>query len=717
MSLVVLDFETHLGAGRDGDGQPGIFAPPIVCGAFYDGGQPPLLGLREDALHATRLILERRAVLSNAHLAFDMACYLAARPEDTDLVFDKYERGEVYDVLIGQMLDAIARGLLRDEQGNRVILDPRTGAPIKDPKTGKLSKRYSLSIVTDLCLGRVDAKRNDRWRKSYALLENVPLGLWPEDAVQYPKDDAVNAYDVTMWQKANLKNLHNIVEQCRASLVLQLASVWGLRTNGDRVDAVRKRVAHEYEKAIETFRDSGIYKFDEKEGWKEDGRALKRRVIAAYGGGAACAVCGGVARVRSAVSGNEVWCVECDGTGIDAPTAVRNEPSKKFPKGSVKADRDTLAESGDDVLEAYAKYGPNDKLRETYVPFVEQGVKYPINLSPNVLVGTGRASYDGLIQLLPREGGIRECFEARPGYVYCSVDYAAVEISTLAQVCLWTVGRSALAEAVNADKDVHALFGAEGLLNDTTYDEFVATLKDENHPRFKFIKNTRQESKEGNFGFGGMMGPVKFTISARKKGLRFCIKAGLAEKCGVEKIYEWKGRPCPPVCKACVERVAFIREKWLRQWPEMPRYFDWITHQLETNDNTLTQFVSKRIRGGLSGPSGANTLFQGLAADGAKRALWSVAKDCYTNRQSPLYGGRIVVFAHDEIITELPEAQAHEAGYRQAELMVAAMRTCTPDVKVKAEPALMKFWYKGAETVKDANGRLIPWEPKEKKAA
>jgi hypothetical protein len=39
------------------------------------------------------------------------------------------------------------------------------------------------------------------------------------------------------------------------------------------------------------------------------------------------------------------------------------------------------------------------------------------------------------------------------------------------------------------------------------------------------------------------------------------------------------------------------------------------------------------------------------------------------------------------------------------------MREFVPDVHVAAEPALMRRWFKEAETVKDPSGRLVTWEP------
>ena len=114
-------------------------------------------------------------------------------------------------------------------------------------------------------------------------------------------------------------------------------------------------------------------------------------------------------------------------------------------------------------------------------------------------------------------------------------------------------------------------------------------------------------------------------------------------------------------------------------------------------------------------------MFQGRAADGAKRAGWYIAKECYLHDPyrdgsgpTPLFGARPVLFVHDEFILEVPVATAHEATMRLSEIMVAGMREVVPDVKVGTEYAIASRWYKGAEAAYDENKRLIPWEPKKK---
>jgi DNA polymerase I-like protein with 3'-5' exonuclease and polymerase domains len=140
----------------------------------------------------------------------------------------------------------------------------------------------------------------------------------------------------------------------------------------------------------------------------------------------------------------------------------------------------------------------------------------------------------------------------------------------------------------------------------------------------------------------------------------------------------------------------------------------------------VVQPGSGRVRGGCFFTAACNTIFQGRAADGAKRAGWYLAQECYLGygklwpddgrARSPLYGSRPVLFVHDEFILEVPKATAHEATLRQSEVMIAGMKEVVPDVKVGTEYAIARRWYKGAGAAYDENKRLVPWEPKEKKA-
>lgn len=634
---IAIDFETHLI-------QPGLLAPPIVCMSFADPSPGLVKDWRADFERALRFDL-----IVGANVAYDFGCALAAYPELFPKVWGAYERGAVFDIQIAARLTAIHDGRMRDGELYR-------------PDGSKIqSGRYSLHECVREWLHRMDAKQNDAYRKSYALLENVPFEDWPEQAIQYPKDDAVNTLEVFNAQLARGKNLHDMPTQAWSAFCVHLGSIWGLRTDAQRVTTLKTKVAEHLESLRVFAKSKGFM----RSCGTKDKKAIGEAVFKAYDG-----------RPPSTESGN-----------------------------SISTSRETLEDSGDKDLEQLAELGKWEKFG-TYLPALELASTKPLTTSCNILLSTGRASYDGLVQLMPTKGGVRDCFSPRRGNALVSVDYAAIEMSTLAQVCLWTVGYSDLANAINADKDPHCILGAD--LLGVSYDAFFKEYK----AGSKVHKNTRQAAKAGNFGFPGMMGAAKFVVAQKKAGHSVCEWLYADSRCGERKIFEYKDKPLDaPLCARCVEQSEVIRSAYLSRWGEMRAYWRWVSSEVDSR-GAVTQFVSKRVRGKPHAPAAANTLFQGLAADGAKRAVIALTREMYTKPQSPLYGSRLVVFAHDETILETPLEKLHDSAYLQAKIMVDEMRKVVPDVKVKAEPAAALYWYKEMETVHNAEGRLIPWEPK-----
>jgi DNA polymerase-1 len=744
-----LDLETHLM-------EQGILAPKIVCGSgarFDLDGQVVghFVDDWEGALAEARELLEDPdLVLVGANIAYDLGCLVAVDPTLLPVVFRAYGDARVYDALIAQALDAISRGELYVEPGTR------------QPMRG----RYSLDACVRQTLGRDDAKDHDYWRKRYALLDPVPRAEWPEEARLYPVDDAKNTLELAGAQVAGgglggapgpHRNLGDLPAQVETAFDLHLGAIWGFRTDRGRTARLRARSEEAHRKFIEKFHALGLVKPRDKASKKKqkgelaiDRQAVKRAVVRAYATGPTevgpCARCIG-GKLLSPKSGKPVNCDACDGTGLD----IDSSGAPRTDGGGVSADRDALLESGDEDLMAL---GDNEaeKILDTYLPFLESGVDRPISLRPNVLVASGRTSYDGLIQLLPREGGVRECIVARPGYVFCSVDYAALELCTLAQVCLWVLGRSTMADTINATGDpgmLHTALAAQ--LAGCTTEEMVGRLKNSDKAVALMAKRYRHAAKAGNFGFPGGMGAYKFVLSKRKKnegsteapdglrypGIRFCLLLGGAERCGVEKFSQpdRNGNPMPPICRACFEQVNdVLRPAWFRQWDDIGptskpgTYFAWVQDRIgEWGDGELPCFGTHRVRGGLDFTNGSNNGFQALAADGAKNALRKLVRECYLDECSPLWGTRPIFFVHDEIVAEIPEERAALAGPRMAEVMVAAMREYVEDVIVKAEPALMHHWVKIAEPAyvgsdgslnekgkpwdKPAPGRvLVPWD-------
>lgn len=243
------------------------------------------------------------------------------------------------------------------------------------------------------------------------------------------------------------------------------------------------------------------------------------------------------------------------------------------------------------------------------------------------------------------------------------------------------------------------------------------------------------------------------------KGTRFCILAARSQRCGEVKVTRWGKRDSiPPTCRECLETVDQMGTAWLKQWRENRPYYDindkitnegmtvteamlerwpWLKNVYypgyQTEPGQVVQHWSGRLRGGMDFTTTCNGWFQNLLADIAKLAFRMVARECYdasikvpsqmfpnsvvsayAGMRSPLLGSRPIVLQHDEIIAEHPIPMGHDGSSRISEIMGDAFRWVCPDVaaKVGATPTLMPRWYKAAEPVRDASGRLQPWLPR-----
>jgi hypothetical protein len=646
----------------------------------------------DDTLGTLSSVLESSELIVGANIAYDFGVACARWSQLIPLVFSKYERCQVYDILIMQALDAIA--------GGHLYRHPETGERLKI--NGKYADRYSLELCALLELGHT-AKDNDAWRLRYKELSGVSFDQWPEIAIQYPIDDARNTLGVALSQVARkARNAHELSRECRAQWSMHLGSVRGLRTDELRVSKLKEKIREHYEKDVAQFRDVGLITAE----GKENGKLLKILVARAYGASQQCTECTGGGKVTSKKTGKPINCPRCASSGLEIPADAPRTKS-----GGWATDRDTLVESGDPLLEAYAELSKLEKIRDTYIPYLETGISTAINVKPNVLVESGRASYDGLVQLLPREHGVRETHRARDGFVFCSIDYSALELATLAQVCLWLFGKSSLADDINSGLDVHTSLAAD--LFGLKFEDLQALVNNKDHA----AKEMRRVAKAINFGLPGGMGPGKMVLANRKVGLRFCQSINHSPECGVKKtMLRDMGNNPYIVCSECLDLAKQLKKRWLHVRPEMHEYFNWVTREIERagvdGEAEIISLGSSYIRAGLSFSSFANHSFQHLASRGAKQALWDVTKECFVDRGSPMWGCRPLLFLHDEIFSELPEAKASAAALRMTDVMISSMKTVVPDVKITAEPAIMRYWSKEASSVWSEKGELLIWEPK-----
>jgi hypothetical protein len=112
--------------------------------------------------------------------------------------------------------------------------------------------------------------------------------------------------------------------------------------------------------------------------------------------------------------------------------------------------------------------------------------------------------------------------------------------------------------------------------------------------------------------------------------------------------------------------------------------------------------LTGRLRAQATYSARHNNIFQALAADGAKLALWKLWRAGY----------RIANFIHDESLVEVPEdsdLDRHAAEVRR--LKIAGMAEVVPDVRIEVECVATTAWSKAAKVVRDERGRLRAWSP------
>lgn len=661
-TYIGLDTETYLI-------QPGLQAPPLVVMSMV--GDPTMgasLLLRDEALVTVRNLLRNPSahlVLQNA--AFDMAVFASEQDDLLPLIFAAYDAGRIHCTRIREMLLHNALEGLNDADGG----GPRVGFSLADI----VKRRFGVDLSAD-------KTAPDAWRLRYSELDGKPLNEWPEEARRYAGDDAIWALRIWQQQEEQAEYLKDAPGQTRAAFCLHLMQAWGILTEEAAVLELEERLSATVSEANEKLLASGLLKGKTKKNkatgileieWSKNSARIKELVEQ------------GFAR-----------------QGLEVP---RTDPSDRFPEGQVKTDEETLRMAGVPDLDVLADSLGDAKLLSTYVQALKGRVKkgntdqyeqrgrylpgtgWLINASWNPLVASGRTSCQKPnLQNPPRKGGVRECFVPRTGNWFLSVDYSFIELCTWAQACLDLVGKSDMAEAIRAGLDPHVDMGVEILRaegRDVDYKACVVARKGGQ----SWAKDARQLAKAANFGLPGGLGAATFVAYAKATY-------------GVE---------------LTEEKARDLKVVWRSKWSEADAYFAHVSglQQFGASSFTVTLPQSGFVRAGCTFTSGCNTFFQGLAARGAKEALWLLTKACYG--ADPLLAGcRIVAFVHDEFILEVPaeRERAHAISERVQKLMLEGMQRFVPDVPIKAEPTLMARWYKEAEPVWGADGILELWTPK-----
>jgi DNA polymerase-1 len=638
-----------------------IVAPPLVCGAFSDGR---LLD-RKDTIEVFREHL-RADTLTNTYIVFDLAVMAVAEPRLLPDIFKALGEDRVFSVDINETLHDIGRERRWRDKNGREQIDCCLYA---DHVTNEPFHRYSQVLLEKRYLG-IDrsAEKQNGWRLRYGELVGVPVADYPDEASEYPKRDALNAYRIHMAQEQH-HNREARGRWMRKAWSYYLQRAWGIRTDRERVDELRAAVTKTHDETVSRFTAHGLYRgpgqinpktksgrpYPKSQWGTKNTDLLKARVVAAYKG---------------------------------RPPLTES--------GGVSTDRDTLEQSGDELLEQFAETGENEKLYSQYLDVLDLGTTQPIHFEYR-FVKTGRpaASEPNLFNL-PRDPRIRACVVPRPGWVFIDGDYSAIEFATLAQETYEIFGRSELRDALLADRDPHVMFVSQIL--GRPYDETYTRYKTGE----KLIADIRQLGKAFNYGKGGGMGVPTMVQNGRKNGLIYCVLSGEHSTCNGERVTEWNGRDIKPMCINCLHVGAKLDNTYFALWGVMADYFDLVKRETR-KDGKIRGYAFTRA--GCTFTNAANFRFQHRAACGQADALWQLTLECYVSGTSALFGCRPVVTPYDQTLAEAPEHRAPEAADRLAHVMRTQMQRVCPDVPIKVEPVITRRWLKDAKPNR-INGRL-----------
>jgi DNA polymerase-1 len=639
-TLVAFDTETHLIG-------PAQVAPTMVCISIsHEEGQADVIHRRDPACYREmRRLWEDPGVILGGHNApFDLAVIVAAWPEFLPLMFDLLDRNRVVDSQVRQKLIDIADGCYRGYFDNGVWHEYQYH--LKD-----LAARHHYPVDLD----------KDTWRLRYAELDGVPVDQWPPGAVEYSRHDAMATRWVIEAQEARVEDgvLEDQHRQSRAHMALHLISAWGIRTDRVMVGRYRRLTEERLEQHRQTLLDRGF--IQERKPKKDEDPAAGPYY-------------------KKNVKTIQEYAEEKLGDLL-----VRT------PSGKVKMDADCAEEYAtvDPVFLAFQEFGSSQTIMKRVEEW-EAAVDMPVHTRFDELMETGRTSSSKPnIQNRAAEApdadprlGDRECIVPRKGNVFMVSDVPGLELRTIAQTMMYTVGYSKMAEAMRAGHDLHLKVACNIL--GISEEEGKKRKKD---PDDSEIYLARQVGKVYNFGANAGAGWKKIQAEARKKyGLTLS------------------------------DRDAYrYLEIWKETWPEFKDFFQYIKSLVGGhNAATIYHFGSNRYRGYIPYTVACNTFSQGMGADATKAALYALVKECYVG-DGLLRGCRAVNYPHDEYITETPEDDKMDERAREyARVIVTEINKWLPDVPIPEEemrPIVCRRWSKLAKEVRDPEtGRLVPWE-------
>jgi DNA polymerase-1 len=264
---------------------------------------------------------------------------------------------------------------------------------------------------------------------------------------------------------------------------------------------------------------------------------------------------------------------------------------------------------------------------------------------------------------------IRKAFQAGfdrnpEPWVYILADYTAMEM----RICAALSGCQSMRDIVlgvardghGNPIDIHLYTACVAF--ELNYDECALIIKDKKHPKYREIKEKRQQAKAVNFGIiygitehglaAGLNKPVAFTLNIKNGFLR--AYPGVAE---------W------------MKRTEFYLRKNLYTKTHSGR-----RRRISWQEKNEKWAFARAYRACL------NHQIQGTGADIVKRAMWRVQNGLWNMRTRATITGQI----HDEIIVHCPENEYQRVGM----MMVDEMYEELEGIPIIAEAEVKRTWSK-----------------------
>ena len=689
LKLVGFDIESYLITNQ--------VAPKPVCISFYDfHKEEGKVQLIQDGLTELELLLkEKDTLLIATNTQFDLISIAIMKKSLLPLINKALKEGRILCTRLAELLlntaDPEEKGednpsiFHYDEQGNAKKIGGASSL------AGSVYKYLGIDITSD--------KAEDSVRYKYKELDHVPVSQWNENAINYSIQDSKYSTLVYLEQrkramelekKIGVNVLHDLGRQTYVSFILNYMSTGiGVGVNTSFNTEVKEELQKTHDQKIETAIEEGVFV---KSSSNKRGYTLKKDEL------------------RKVLMEIHRY------TGVDyAKTEKGNE---------IKTDKDSFFKARDSIdlclktgrsMHTRIKLSDEEKERLVYLSSVLSSVQESnkiykqmndflkslscaslntdqrLRYSYTALKRTGRtSSHNPNLQQLPRETNVRRCIAPRKDHVFIIADYSNAELRTLAQAHINEGRESNLArEYINNPLFDPHLYSAVQMLNDkgVGYEEGQSILKNKNHPQYSQLKDLRQLSKIANFGYAGGLTPERFIEYAQGYGTKLTL-----------------------------EQSTKLYKDWMNVWSEMKDYFKlrekMTNHESREYDpySALTHFkTSQRARFLDRFTVACNTVFQGIASDGAKEGLILVWEECFFDPTSPLFRSYPVLFIHDEIVLEHPYTDKQKAtacAYRLKKLMEEGMEKHTPQIPAIAEPCISEVWTKDAYSQEDENGLL-----------